>query len=144
MATKLNPYISFRDTAGEAMAFYQSVLGGELTRNTFGEYQLSDDPAEADKIMHSQLETPGGLTLMAADTPNSMEHNPGNNIAVSLSGEDEAELRGYFEGLAEGGTVDLPFEQAPWGDHFGQVTDRFGVTWMVIVAQQQAAASGKA
>jgi PhnB protein len=137
MATKLNPYISFRDTAGEAMAFYQSVLGGELTRNTFGEYQLSDDPAEADKIMHSQLETPGGLTLMAADTPNSMEHNPGNNIAVSLSGEDEAELRGYFEGLSAGGTVTVPFEKAPWGDTFGMITDKFGINWMVNALGEQ-------
>ena len=131
MVTRLNPYLSFRDTAAEAMEFYQSVLGGELERNTFGEYQMSDDPAEVDKIMHSLLMTPGGLTLMAADTPNSMEHNPGSSIAVSLSGEDEAELRGYFEGLSAGGTVTAPFEQAPWGDTFGMFTDRFGINWMV-------------
>lgn len=131
MVTRLNPYLSFRDTAAEAMAFYQSVLGGELERNTFGEYQMSDDPAEADKIMHSQLETPGGLTLMAADTPNGMEHHPGSSIAVSLSGEDEAELRGYFEGLSAGGTVTAPFEKAPWGDTFGMLTDKFGINWMV-------------
>ena len=137
MATKLNPYISFRDTAGEAMEFYQSVLGGELTQNTFGEYQVSDDPAEAGKIMHSHLETPGGLTLMAADTPNSMEHNPGSNIAVSLSGEDEDELRGYFEGLSDGGTVTAPFEKAPWGDTFGMVTDKFGINWMVNALGEQ-------
>lgn len=131
MVTRLNPYLSVRDTAAEAMAFYQSVLGGELERNTFGEYQMSDDPAEADKIMHSQLETPSGLTLMAADTPNSMEHNPGSSIAVSLSGENEAELRGYFEGLSAGGTVTAPFEKAPWGDTFGMLTDKFGINWMV-------------
>lgn len=131
MVTRLNPYLSFRDTAAEAMEFYQSVLGGELERNTFAEYQMSDDPAEADKIMHSQLMTPGGLTLMAADTPNGMEHNPGSSIAVSLSGEDEAELRGYFEGLSAGGTVTAPFERAPWGDTFGMFTDKFGVNWMV-------------
>ena len=134
MATKLNPYLSFRDTAGAAMDFYQSVLGGELTRNTFGEFQVSDDPAEADKIMHSQLETPGGLTLMAADTPNSMELNPGTNIAVSLSGDDEDELRGYFEGLSVGGTVTAPFEKAPWGDTFGMCVDRFGVNWLVNIS----------
>ena len=137
MVTKLNPYLSFRDTAAQAMDFYQSVLGGELTRNTFGEFQMAEDPAEADKIMHSQLETPGGLTLMAADTPNSMEHNPGSNIAVSLSGEDEAELRGYFEGLSAGGTVQAPFELAPWGDTFGMFTDKFGINWMVNALGEQ-------
>jgi PhnB protein len=137
MATKLNPYLSFRDTAGEAMDFYHSVLGGELTRNTFAEFQVSGDPAEADKVMHSQLETSSGLTLMAADTPNSMEHNPGSNIAVSLSGEDEAELRGYFEGLSAGGTVQQPFEKAPWGDTFGMFTDKFGINWMVNALGEQ-------
>ena len=137
MATKLNPYISFRDTAGEAMDFYQSVLGGELTRNTFGEYQVSDNPDEAGKIMHSQLETPSGLTLMAADTPNTMEHNPGSNVAVSLSGEDEAELRGYFEGLSAGGTVQADFAKATWGDTFGMFTDKFGINWMVNALGEQ-------
>jgi PhnB protein len=131
MATKLNPYISFRDTAREAMDFYHSVLGGELKRNTFAEFEVSEDPAEADKIMHSQLDTTGGLTLMAADVPNGQDHNVGDNIAISLSGEDEGELRGYFEGLSAGGTVQVPFEQAPWGDMFGMFTDRFGINWMV-------------
>ncbi|MEV7398771.1 VOC family protein [Aeromicrobium sp. NPDC092404] len=131
MATLLNPYISFRDTAREAMDFYQSVLGGEVKRNTFAEFQVSEDPAEADKIMHSQLETPGGLTLMAADVPNGQDHSVGDNIAISLSGEDESELRGYFEGLSAGGTVQVPFEQAPWGDMFGMFTDKFGIPWMV-------------
>lgn len=131
MTTKLNPYITFRDSAREAMAFYHSVLGGELKSNTFAEFQVSEDPAEADKIMHSQLDTPGGLTLMGADVPNGQDLNPGDNIAVSLSGEDEAELRGYFEGLSAGGTVQVDFAEAPWGDMFGMFTDKFGINWMV-------------
>ena len=73
MTTRLNPYLSFRDNAREAMDYYHSVFGGELTRSTFGEFQASDDPAEQDKIMHSQLLTDNGLTLMAADTPNGMD-----------------------------------------------------------------------
>lgn len=83
--------------------------------------------------MHSQLETPNGLVLMAADTPNSMELTPGTNFSVSLSGEDEAELRGYWDGLSTGGTVVTPLEQAPWGDTFGMCIDAFGVSWMVNV-----------
>ncbi len=134
MTTRLNPYLGFRDTARQAMDFYQSVFGGELTRSTFGEFHASDDPAEQEKIMHSMLSTDGGLVLMAADTPNSMEYTPGNNHSVSLSGEDEAELRGYWEKLSAGGTVTVPLEPAPWGDSFGMCVDQFGVTWLVNIA----------
>jgi PhnB protein len=134
MGTRLNPYLSFRDSAREAMEFYHSVFGGELTTNTFAEFQASEDPAEQDKIMHSQLETDGGLVLMAADTPNSMDLTPGSSFAVSLSGEDEAELRGYWDKLSDGGTVTMPLDKAPWGDTFGMCVDKFGVSWMVNVA----------
>jgi PhnB protein len=134
MATRLNPYLSFRDTARDAMEFYQSVFGGELTVSTFAELQASEDPAEQDKIMHSMLETEGGLTLMAADTPNGMELTEGNSSAISLSGEDEAELTGYWEKLSDGGTVTMPLSAAPWGDQFGMCTDRFGVSWLVNIA----------
>jgi PhnB protein len=119
------------------MEFYRSVFGGELTQSTFAEYQASEDPAEADKIMHSQLITEGGLTLMAADTPNAMAYTPGDNYSVSLSGEDEAELRGYWDKLVDGGTVTMPLEPAPWGDSFGMCTDRFGVSWLVNIAGKQ-------
>lgn len=133
MTTRLNPYISFRDTARQAMDFYHSVFGGEITHSTFGDLHGSEDPAEQDKIMHSMLTTEGGLTLMAADTPNSMELSEGNRFSVSLSGEDEAELRGYWDQLAGAGSVTMPLEEAPWGDSFGMVTDQFGVTWMVNI-----------
>ncbi|MDT4960680.1 MAG: PhnB protein [Pseudonocardiales bacterium] len=137
MTTRLNPYLSFRDTAGEAMDFYQSVFGGELTRSTFGEFHASEDPAEQDKIMHSALITDNGLSLMASDTPNSMDYTVGTNYSVSLSGEDEAELRGYWDKLSAGGIVTMPLDQAAWGDTFGMCVDKFGVTWLVNIAGQQ-------
>ena len=131
MATHLNPYLNFRDNARDAMEFYRSVFGGELTLSTFGEFQASDDPAEAGKIMHGQLESPGGLVLMAADTPAGMSLAAESNISVSVSGQDLAELQGYWDGLAEGGTVLQPFAQAPWGATFGMLNDKFGVGWLV-------------
>ena len=134
MGTQLNPYLSFRNTAREAMDFYQSVFGGELTRSTFAEFHASDDPGEQDKIMHSMLTTGGGQVLMASDTPNSMDYTPGNNYSISLSGDNDAELRGYWEKLSAGGTVTMPLAQAPWGDTFGMCTDRFGVSWLVNIA----------
>ena len=136
MTVRLNPYLSFRDNAREAMTFYQSVFGGELTVSTFADLHASADPTEQHKIMHSQLETPDGLVLMGADTPEGMEYRPQAGVSVSLSGDDEARLRGYWERLSEGGTVTMPFEKAPWGDTFGMCVDRFGTSWMVNVAAQ--------
>ena len=133
MVTRLNPYISFRDNARQAMDFYQSVFGGELTSSTFAELQASEDPAEADKIMHSMLVTDSGLTLMGADTPNSMDDAPGTTMSISLSGEDEAELRGYWDKLVEHGVATVPLEKAPWGDSFGMCVDEYGVMWMVNI-----------
>jgi PhnB protein len=136
MSTRLNPYLGFRDNAKEAMEYYHSIFGGELTRSTFGEYHASEDPAEQDKTMHAALTTPSGLSLMAADTPNSMEFTPGNNFSISLSGESEdaTELDGYWAKLVDGGSVTMPMETAPWGDRFGMCVDKFGVAWMVNIA----------
>lgn len=133
MATQLNPYLSFRNTARQAIEFYHAVFGGELTISTFGEFQASEDPAEADKVMHSMVETPSGLSLMASDTPNSMDYTPGTNFSVSLSGDDETELRGYWDKLTADGTVTMPLDRAPWGDTFGMCTDKFGVPWLVNI-----------
>jgi PhnB protein len=131
MTVRLNPHLSFRDNAREAITHYHSVFGGELTVATFGDFHASEDPAEQDKVMHAQLETPDGLVLMAADTPNAMEYKPQSGVAVSLSGDDEDKLRGYWEALSDGGTVVMPFEKAPWGATFGMCVDRFGTNWMV-------------
>lgn len=136
MNTLLNPYLNFRDTAREAIEFYHSIFGGELTMSTFGEFHASEDPSEANKIMHAMLTSPGGLTLMAADTPNTMDYSPGNNYSVSLSGEDEDELRGYWDKLVEGGIPVMPLERAPWGDTFGMCTDKFGTSWLVNIFGQ--------
>ena len=133
MASRLNPYISFDGTAREAMEFYRGVFGGELTVNTFGQYGDADS-SFADQIMHAQLDTPAGYTLMASDTPPGMERSAGSSITISLSGDDAEALRGYWDGLSEGGTVGVALEQQMWGDMFGQLTDRFGVSWMVNIA----------
>ncbi|MGH2826328.1 MAG: VOC family protein [Actinomycetota bacterium] len=137
MTSRLNPYISFGGDARQAMEFYKEVLGGTLTLSTFGESGPPDMP-EADNIMHGQLETDSGFTLMGADTPPGMEHNPGTNIAVSLSGDDADELRGYWEKLSKAGTVSVPLEKQMWGDEFGMCVDQFGIGWMVDIGQPQA------
>ena len=136
MASRLNPYLSFDGNARQAMEFYQSVLGGTLDVRTFGEFG-APDPGLNDKVMHSMLETPAGFTLMASDLPPNMQHQPGNNITVSLSGEDGDDLRGYWEQLSAEGTVMMPLEKQMWGDEFGMCVDQFGVAWMVNIAGDQ-------
>ena len=75
---------------------------------------------------------------MASDTPNGMEYHTGANISMSLSGDNEAELTGYFQKLSAGGTLGMPLEKAPWGDTFGMCTDKFGVNWLVNIAGPKA------
>ncbi|MFC5993554.1 VOC family protein [Pseudonocardia hispaniensis] len=134
MQSRLNPYLSFTDNARQAMQFYRTVFGGTLDQHTFKEFGGSPDPSDDNKIMHSTLEADNGIVFMAADTPAGMQHSPGSTISMSLSGDDDAELSGYFERLSDGGTVTVPLDVAPWGDKFGMVTDRFGINWMVNIA----------
>jgi PhnB protein len=138
VTSRLNPYISFSDNARQAMEFYKGVFGGTLTLNTYGELGGDHGTQDADKIMHGMLETDSGFTLMGADTPPHEEHNPGTNIAVSLSGDDADELRGYWQKLCEGGTVSVPLEKQMWGDEFGMCIDQFGIGWLVNISQPQA------
>ena len=132
MTSHLNPYIGFKDNAREAMEFYRSVFGGELNVSTFREF--GDSGPNADGVMHAQLETPSGYTIMASDTPEGMPYEEGSRITVSLSGDDSDELHRFWDGLADGGTVTMPLEKQMWGDEFGMVDDKFGVGWLVNIA----------
>ena len=134
MTCRLNPFIYFDDTARQAMSFYRDVFGGNLAISTFDEFGRADSP-DANKVMHAQLETLKGFTLMASDTPQGMAFKPGANMSVSVSGDDSADLHGYWEKLSEGGTVTVPMEKQPWGDEFGACVDRFGISWMINVDQ---------
>jgi len=138
MQSKLNPYLSFKDNSREAMEFYRTVFCGKLEVSTFKDYHASQDTSEDNLIMHSVLEAENGITFMASDTPNRMEYRPGTNMSMSLSGDNEAELKAYFEKLSAGGRVTMPLEKAIWGDSFGMCTDTFGVQWLVNIAGQKA------
>ncbi|GAB3456294.1 VOC family protein [Actinophytocola sediminis] len=136
MASRLNPYLTFAGDAKQAMEFYRTVFGGNLTVNTFGEFGDAGSP-NADQVMHAMLETDNGFTLMASDTPPGATHEPGNAITVSLSGDDTDVLHAYWDQLSDGATVHIALEKQMWGDEFGQLVDRFGVPWMVNIAQPQ-------
>ena len=132
MSYQLSPYLALDGTTREAMEFYQSVLGGELTMMTFAEAGAGDFPG-SDRIMHASLTTAGGLEIFGADTLAEMGHTAGDTVALSLMGNDDA-LPGLFAALAEGGTVTVPFERQMWGDDYGLVTDKYGISWHVNIA----------
>ncbi len=99
MSTQLNPYLSFKDNTRQAMQFYQAVFGGDLRMSTFKEYHASQAPSEDNKIMHAELHGDNGIVFYASDTPDRMEYHSGTNISMSLTGDNEAELRNYFQKL---------------------------------------------
>lgn len=139
MNSKLNPYISFNDNAREAMEFYQTVFGGKLDLNTFGEADMTDHGVQPDGIMHAMLVADNGITLMGSDSVTGYRaYEPGTNISISLSGDNEAELTGYYNKLVEGGKVEQSLTKAPWGDTFGMCIDKYGIFWMVNIAGTQA------
>jgi PhnB protein len=132
--TTLNPYLSFKDNARQAMEFYETVFGGKLTVSTFKEFHASVDPGEDNLVMHSELRA-GGITFFASDTPKRMgEHRAAVGISMSLTGDNEKELSGYFNKLSAGGRVTQPLTKAQWGDTFGMVVDRFGINWLVNIS----------
>lgn len=147
MAT-LNPYISFKSEAAEALEFYRSVLGGTvetMTLESMGDAMGPVPPEAKDLIMHGSLTLDDGLVLMASDTPPGMDYvAPTAGVTVAMTSADPADqprFAEYFAKLSEGGTPGMPFEQAPWGDYFGQFDDKFGVSWMFDVASEQSASS---
>lgn len=129
MSVSFTPYLSFRGQTREAMTFYQSVFGGELSLMTFAEGGMTDG-ADPNQIMHAQLAGP--VDLMGADTPESMPYSEGSRISLCFSGDAVGldTCRDYYAKLSDGGSNVLPLDLAPWGDYYGQLTDRFGIAWM--------------
>jgi len=140
MTVKLTSYINLDGSGREALDFYHSIFGGTVESDTFGEFNEKSGGAmpmpdeDKDKIMHASL-TGDHVELMISDVPSTWEVPAAkeSNIILALSGDDETVLRGYWDRLSEGGTIVQPLEKAPWGDYFGNVTDKFGVSWMVDI-----------
>jgi PhnB protein len=137
MASLLNPYLNFNGNARQALEFYASVFGGNLSLNTFAQFGAPDGP-DGDRIMHGTLETGAGYTIMAADVTSEMEYHPMAGFSVSLSGDDGDALRGYWEKLSASGAATMPMQKQVWGDEFGMCVDGFGVSWLVNISQPQA------
>jgi PhnB protein len=135
MAT-INPYINFNGNAEEAFNFYKSVFGGEFGKivrfkDLAGpEFPVSEK--EANKIMRIVLPI-GGSTLIANDIPESMgrvsENENRSKIAVFAQTKEEADK--MFNGLSDGGTVEMPMAESPWGTYYAGFRDKYGIEWTV-------------
>lgn len=136
---QLNPYLTFNGHCEEAMEFYKTVFGGELTISRFGDFSSPEMPTPEDyknKVMHAMVRT-DELMFMASDCAPGVSVTFGQNMTMSLSGPDNTKLSGYFEALSADGTVTMPLDKQVWGDIFGMLTDKFGVQWMVDISPAQ-------
>ena len=135
MAT-INPYINFNGNAEEAFTFYKSVFGGEFGSIVrFKDLEGPEFPVpenEANKIMRITLPI-GGNTLIANDVPEALgpvsENENRSKIAVSAGSKEEADR--LFIGLSEGGEVEMPMDESPWGTYFAMFRDKYGIEWTV-------------
>ncbi|MCU0495318.1 MAG: VOC family protein [Chloroflexaceae bacterium] len=134
----LIPYLNFGGRCREAMTFYKGCFQAEqLTMQTFADAGFEVPPPFQDYILHSELTT-DGLVLRASDGRFDSPATVGDNISLNLMLNNLEEQERIFNSLAEGGTVDQPLQDAFWGDRFGQVTDQFGIHWMLICPKQAA------
>ena len=133
---QINPHINFNGNAEEAFNFYKSVFGGEFAMIIrFKDMASAEFPVaekEADKIMHIALPI-GKNVLMANDVPESMGrvNENENRSKISISAESKEEADKLFNGLSEGGNIEMPIADSPWGSYFGMFRDKFGIEWMV-------------
>ncbi|HUE81835.1 MAG TPA: VOC family protein [Pyrinomonadaceae bacterium] len=133
---KLNPYLIFNGQCDAAFKFYEQLLDAKITfKMTFGESPAADQvpPESRDLIIHATLAL-GDQLLMASDSPPDKYARPAG-VYVSLNLSDPAKGKRIFESLAEGGTVQMPFEKTFWAAGFGMCIDRFGIPWMVNCEQ---------
>jgi PhnB protein len=128
----LEPYLFFDGNCREAMEFYKSVFGGELDISDADPDQMGDMPNKEwfkGKVMHSSLK--GSVNLMASDSTKASDKTA--KVELSLGGTDEAAMREIFDKLATGGKVKMKLEKQFWGDIYGQLTDKYGVDWMMNI-----------
>ncbi len=132
MSITMSPYLNFPGNSREAMTHYQQIFGGDLNFFTFGDFGITDFPA--DGTMHAALTTEH-FALFASDAmPGAEATWGGTRNYISFMGDDLPTLTTWFNALAEGGTIGQPLERQSWGDVYGIVMDKYGIEWMVNCA----------
>ncbi|AOS61895.1 VOC family protein [Actinoalloteichus hymeniacidonis] len=134
MSVNVTPHLNFRGDARKALEFYQSVFGGKLVIAAYSDMG-NTDPATADHVSFGQLTAENGFSVMAYDVYPHLEWDQGKDpFFVSVRGTDTAELQGYWDKLVDGAEVKQPLGPSEWAPLYGQLTDRFGITWVLDIA----------
>lgn len=136
----VNPYLNFPGNCEEAFEFYKAALGGEMSISRFSEIPADAGfpPVDGNLVMHVSLDLGNGHILMGSDVPAAMGTvEMGNYANVSVMPDSAEQSKKIFDHLADGGQITMPFERQFWGDDFGSLIDRYGVSWMVIYNPQQ-------
>ena len=140
MTVDVTPHLNFRGDARQALEFYRSVFGGELTVASYADMG-GTDPETADHVTFGQVTADNGFRIMAYDAYPHLDWDRGSDpFFVSLRGTDPAELQGYWDRLVEGAEVKQPIGPSAWAPLYGQLTDRFGITWVLDIAVEYPAA----
>ncbi len=134
MSINVTPHVNFRGNAREALNFYQSVFGGDLIIVSYADMG-NEDQQTAQHVSWGQVESNAGFRLMAYDAYPHLNWDRGqDSFFVSVRGTDESELQDYWGKLVEGAEVRQPLSPAPWAPLYGQLKDKFGVTWVLDIA----------
>ena len=135
MTIKTTTHLNFRGQARAALEFYQSVFGGFPVIVTYKDANAVQNPAEADQIMWGQVVSEAGFAVMAYDVPSSLSYAPGEiPVFVSVRGDSNEELTGYWDKLKDGATVIQDLAPVGWSPLYGMLKDKFGVTWVLDIA----------
>ena len=138
---QVHSYINFDGRCDEAIEFYKKALGAQVSM--LMRYNESPEPpppgmmppGTENRVMHAQFQI-GNTTVMASDG-----HCKGDpkfqGITLNLTVDNAAEAERYFKALTEGGKINMPLGKTFFSPSFGMLSDRFGVAWMVYVAQKQ-------
>ncbi len=138
--SQFNPYLNFPGNTEDAFTFYKSVFGGEFSAiMRFGDMpggcgEMSE--SDKSKIAHIALPVGEGNVLMGTDSIESMGQKLsfGNNMYICISPDTREEADRIFGSLADGGRIEMPMTDMPWGGYFGSLTDKFGAQWMLHYA----------
>ncbi|KIG15090.1 putative DNA binding 3-demethylubiquinone-9 3-methyltransferase protein [Enhygromyxa salina] len=134
MSVQSTTHLNFRGDARDALTFYQSVFGGELTLVTYADAHAAREPSEANQVMWGQVAAENGFSVMAYDVPSSLPFSQGENaFFVSVRGDSEAEIQAYWNKLSEGASVIQAIGPSGWAKIYGMLKDRFGVVWVLDV-----------
>ncbi len=135
MATQLEPYLFYDGSCEEALNFYKTILGGEIDGISRWSEMPADSggppvtPETSNRVMHANFKS-GAVSFMASDATPGKKYGEGP-ISLSLAVDDVTEAKRIFDGLAQGGAVEMAMQEVFWGGTFGMLTDKFGIDWMI-------------